>query len=331
LSGSLERTLPVNVPQRRFLWDGVGNTIFTQTRNLGRELKVKKLWAKFEGGNPTGTQKDRVAYQQVFDAWQKGVDTIAIGTCGNYGTAIANAAYQNGLKSKVYIPKDYHTRRVEELVEMNAEIIWVEGKYEDAVAKASADARANGWYDANPGEHSAPLGLRAYSEISREIFRSLRRVPATVSVPVGNGTTLAGIWAGFKELHEQGRAEELPRMVAGSSYRGNPIIASFKEGRAAVEDLKPEELHETAINEPLVNYHSFDGQLALDALRESGGFAEYASDRNMIEYARIIREHEGINVLPASTSGLRALVKTLEGHRELDEGDHVVILTGRRC
>jgi threonine synthase len=80
-----------------------------------------------------------------------------------------------------------------------------------------------------------------------------------------------------------------------------------------------------------VNYHSFDGQLALDALRESGGFAAYASDRNMIDYARMIRQEEGINVLPASTSGLRALVKTLEAHPELAEGDHVVILTGRRC
>jgi len=331
LSGSLERTLPITVAQRRFLWDGVGNTIYTQARNAGKALGLKHLFVKFEGGNPTGTQKDRVAYQQVYDAWQKGFATIAIGTCGNYGTAIANAAYQNGLTSKVYIPKEYHTRRTDELTEMNAEIVWVEGKYEDAVARASEDAKSSGWYDANPGEHAAPIGMRAYAEIAREIYRSMRRVPTTVAVPVGNGTTLAGIFAGFKELKEQGRTAELPHMVAGSSYRGNPIISSFKEGKARVEDLKPEEIHETAINEPLVNYHSFDGQLALEALRDSRGFAEYASDRNMIEYSRLIRELEGINVLPASTSGLRALVKTLEAHPELGEGDHVVILTGRRC
>ncbi len=300
-------------------------------RNVGRELKVKKLFAKFEGGNPTGTQKDRVAYSQVYDAFQKGFDTVAIGTCGNYGTAIANAAYQNGMKSMVFIPKDYHTRRVEELCEMGATIVWVEGKYEDAVARAGAEAKHHGWYDSNPGEHSAPLGLKAYAEIAREMYRAMRRVPETVAVPVGNGTTLAGIFAGFKELKAQGRTGELPRMIAGSSHRGNPIIASFKAGKDKVEDLKPEELHETAVNEPLVNYHSFDGQLALDALHESLGFAEYASDRNMVNYARMIRESEGINVLPASTSGLRALVKTLEAHGDLAEGDHVVILTGRRC
>ena len=331
MSGSTERILPITVPQRRFLWDGVGNTIFTQARNAGKELNVKRLFVKFEGGNPTGTQKDRVAYEQVFDAFNRGFDAVAIGTCGNYGTAIANAAYLNGLKSYVYIPKEYHTRRLEELAGLNASIVWTEGKYEDAVARASADAAANGWYDANPGEHAAPLGIKAYSEISREIFRAMRRVPSTVCVPVGNGTTLAGIWAGFKELKEQGRVDELPRMVAGSSYRGNPIIASFKAGKKEVQDLKPEELHETAVNEPLVNYHSFDGQLAMDALLESGGFAEYASDRNMVEYARLLREREGLNPLPASTSGLRALVKTLQVREDLVEGDHVVILTGRRC
>jgi len=300
-------------------------------RNVGRELNIKKLFAKFEGGNPTGTQKDRVAYQQVYDAFQKGFDTIAIGTCGNYGTAIANAAYQNGMKSMVFIPKEYHTRRVEELSQMGATIVWTEGKYEDSVAKASAEAKQHGWYDANPGDGAAPLGIKAYSEIAREIYRAMRRVPETVAVPVGNGTTLAGIFAGFKELKAQGRTSELPRMIAGSSHRGNPIISSFKAGHDSVVDLKPEELHETAINEPLVNYHSFDGQIALDALRESGGFAEYASDRNMVNYARMIRESEGINVLPASTSALRALVKTLQAHAELAEGDHVVILTGRRC
>ncbi len=325
-----ERAVSASVPQRRFLWDGVGNTVFAQARNVGKELGIKKLHMKFEGGNPTGTQKDRVAYEQVFDAFQSGFEAVAIGTCGNYGAAVANAASLNGMKTFVYIPKDYHTRRVEELEALNSTVVWVEGKYEDAVARASADAAKNGWYDANPGEASAPLGLKAYSEIAREIYRSLRRVPATVCVPVGNGTTLAGIWAGFKELKAQGRIQELPMMVAGSSYRGNPIVSSFKAGRTAVEDLKPEEIHETAVNEPLVNYHSFDGQLALDALHESGGFAEYASDRNLMAYARLIREREGLNPLPASTSGLRALVKVLPLRPAAAEGDHVVILTGRR-
>jgi len=325
-----EQTLPAAVTQRRFLWDGVGNTVFAQARNVGKELGIKKLHLKFEGGNPTGTQKDRVAYEQVFDAHRRGFQTLAIGTCGNYGAAVANAASLNGMKTAVYIPKDYHTRRVDELEALNATVVWVEGKYEDAVARAREDAAANGWYDANPGEASAPLGLKAYAEISREIFRAMRRVPATVCVPVGNGTTLAGIWAGFKELQGQGRTNSLPAMVAGSSYRGNPIVSSFKAGLATVEDLRPEEIHETAVNEPLVNYHAFDGQLALDALRESRGFAEYASDRNLIAYARLVREREGLNPLPASTSGLRALVKMLPSRPEAAEGDHVVILTGRR-
>lgn len=308
----------------------MGATVFAQARNVGKELGIKKLYMKFEGGNPTGTQKDRVAYEQVFDAHRRGFEAIAIGTCGNYGAAVANAASHNGLKTHIYIPKDYHTRRVEEIESLDATIVWVEGKYEDAVARASEAAAANGWYDANPGEASAPLGLKAYAEIAREIFRSMRRVPATVCVPVGNGTTLAGIWAGFKELQAQGRTSGLPMMVAGSSYRGNPIVSSFKAGRRVVADLKPEEIHETEVNEPLVNYHSFDGQVALDALWESRGFAEYASDRNLMTYARLVREREGLNPLPASTSGLRALVKMLPLRPEAADGDNVVILTGRR-
>jgi threonine synthase len=49
----------------------------------------------------------------------------------------------------------------------------------------------------------------------------------------------------------------------------------------------------------------------------------------MLYYSRLIREREGLNVLPASTAGLIAL---LEQHRkERLPGDrYVVILTGRK-
>jgi threonine synthase len=49
----------------------------------------------------------------------------------------------------------------------------------------------------------------------------------------------------------------------------------------------------------------------------------------MISYARLLREKEGLNVLPASTAGLIVL---LERHRQepLPGDRYVVILTGRR-
>ena len=55
-------------------------------------------------------------------------------------------------------------------------------------------------------------------------------------------------------------------------------------------DLPPEAIRETEVNEPLINWHSFDGDWALDAIRSSGGFAENASDKEMLRQARLLRE-----------------------------------------
>ena len=84
------------------------------------------------------------------------------------------------------------------------------------------------------------------------------------------------------------------------------------------------------INEPLVNWRSIDGDYALSVIRQTRGWAAFATDKSMMDYARLIREKEGLNVLPAATAGLIALV---DRHRkEPFPGDrYVVILTGRKA
>jgi threonine synthase len=118
-------------------------------------------------------------------------------------------------------------------------------------------------------------------------------------------------------------------MVAGSSFRKNPIVQSYLKGALECEDLKPDTIRETAVNEPLINWHSIDGELALSAIRDTGGWAAYASDRSMVASARALRDHEGLSVLPASTAGLIAVI---EQHRRqpLGHDRYVVVITGRK-
>jgi threonine synthase len=95
------------------------------------------------------------------------------------------------------------------------------------------------------------------------------------------------------------------------------------------EDLEPGRIRETSVNEPLINWHAIDGDYALEAIRNTGGWAAYASDRNMLATSRLLREKEGLNVLPASTAGLIVLME--QNRRSALPGDrYVVILTGRR-
>ena len=76
----------------------VGDTALTRARNIEREVGLRQVYLKFEGGNPTGTQKDRIAFGQAMDALRRGFDAITVATCGNYGAALATAASFAGLR-----------------------------------------------------------------------------------------------------------------------------------------------------------------------------------------------------------------------------------------
>jgi threonine synthase len=307
----------------------IGDTGLTRARSLERAFGLRQVYLKFEGGNPTGTQKDRIAGVQVMDALRRGFDTVTLATCGNYGVAMASAAALAGLRCLTFVPESYHSNRLEEIRELGAELVLVPGDYETAVGMSRRAAAERELYDANPGGANTALHLRAYGQIAYEIYDELRDAPAAVAVPVSNGTTLAGINWGFSSLYRRGRTSRIPKMVAGSSVSKNPIVQAVMRNLLICEDLKPDSIRESAVNEPLINWHASDGEHALSAVRGSGGWAGNATDRAMIAYSRFLREREGLHVLPASTAGLVAL---LERHKRepLPKDRYVVVLTGRR-
>ena len=140
---------------------------------------------------------------------------------------------------------------------------------------------------------------------------------------------MTGVYRGFVSLYRRGKTSRIPRIIAGSSYSKNPIINAFIKHLPTCQDLDPTSIKESSINEPLINWHSIDGDLALDAIRDSNGWASYASDKSMIAFSKIVKEQEGLHVLPASTAGLLALI---QHHKEepLPNDRYVVIVTGRR-
>jgi len=307
----------------------VGDTTLIRARNVERELGFKQIYLKFEGGNPTGTQKDRIAFTQVKDALRRGFDTITLATCGNYGVAAALAASLAGLRCLIYIPGSYGTQRVEEMKALGAEITRVAGDYEQAVQESRSLAQKQELYDANPGGDNSAIQLHAYGQIAYEVYDELHDAPAVVAVPVSNGTTLAGIYKGFISLHRRGKTSRMPRMVAGSSFRKNPIVQAFLKNASACFDLIPNTIKETKVNEPLINWHAIDGDHALEAIRASAGWADYASDKKLLAFSRLIRNKEGLHVLPASTAGLIALAQAAKA-QSFPSDRYIIILTGRK-
>jgi threonine synthase len=307
----------------------VGDTALIRARNLERETGLRQIFLKFEGGNPTGTQKDRIAFAQAMDALRRGFDTITVATCGNFGVAQSLAAALAGIRCVIYIPSTYHTHRLREMEQLGAEIVRNPGDYEAAVDASSIRAEKEEWYDANPGGTNTTIQMGAYGSISYEIYDDLGDAPVSIATPVSNGTTFTGIFKGFASLYRRGKISRMPRMVAGSSFRKNPIVHAALKNKATCEDLVPDKIKETKVNEPLINWHAIDGNLALKAIRETNGWAGDATDKAMRSYSKLIREREGLDVLPASTAGLIALINQ---HQKdpLPNDRYVAVLTGRK-
>ena len=307
----------------------IGDTSLIRAKSLERELSIRQLFLKFEGGNPTGTQKDRIAFAQCQDPLRRGFDALTLATCGNYGVACALAAKYAGLKCIIFIPDSYQTKRIDEMQELGAEIRREPGDYEDSVTASQLFAETSDSYDANPGGKNTSLQLRAYGEIAKEIYDELRDAPRIVAAPVSNGTMLAGIYKGFLSLYRRGKTSRMPLIVAGSAFGKNPIILAYLQQKQTCEDLDREQIKETSINEPLVNWHSFDGDLALEGIYGSHGWAANVSDQRMVSLSRLIREKEGLMVLPASTAGLAALLQA-PNPGMIQNDRFVVILTSRK-
>ncbi|MGB9785811.1 MAG: pyridoxal-phosphate dependent enzyme [Infirmifilum sp.] len=305
------------------------HTPFYRLRTLNKlfSLDSSLIYVKYEGINPTGTHKDRAARAHVARAIQLGRDTITVGTCGNYGAAISYFARLAGVRAVIFVPRSYENSRVDEIKRNGARVVFVDGTYEEAVMLSSRAAKANEWYDANPGNSTDQVSFEAYSSIAWEIIRDLGDAPFAVGVPVGNGTTLVGIYEGFRRAYREGLATRVPRLIAGTTSLGNQIAVSWSKGSTTPIPLSPSYVRETPINEPLVSYVSFNAEEALRAIYDTNGRVYAFSDEEMLEMSLMLKAVERIPVLPASVASLLAL-KSFIKEEEVD-GPLVAVITGR--
>lgn len=285
------------------------------------------VYLKYEGVNPTGTHKDRSALSHVSEAVMNGYDTVTVGTCGNYGAAISYFAKLAGIKAVVYVPKGYRHSRVSEMRKYGAKVVLVDGTYEEAVSLSIEAAKANGWYDANPGSVNDSVSIDAYSHIAREIVEQLGDAPAAVAVPVGNGTTLVGIYYGFRRMYKSGDTTRTPRILAASTVHVNQLVYSWLLGSISPLPVNTYLARETPVNEPLVAVKSLNAGEALMAIYHSGGAAYAYMDSEMVEMSLLLKSLEGVSALPASSSALLAVRDFLS--REEADGPVVAVITGR--
>jgi diaminopropionate ammonia-lyase len=155
------------------------------SRQLGRSVDIAELHAPEVGAVASGM-------------------TVACATDGNHGRSVAQGAQLVGAKAAIFVHSGVSRERVAAIARFGAQMIRVEGTYDDSVAEAARVATKKGWTIVSdtswPGYERIPgLVMQGYTAMVREALRQLPEPPTHVFVQSGVGGVAAAV-AGYLSL-----------------------------------------------------------------------------------------------------------------------------------
>ena len=152
----------------------------TALPSLARDLGLGGVWVKDESGrfglNAFKLLGARFAIETLLaDGALRSGDTVVCASEGNHGRAVARAARDAVCSSRVYMAADVAQSRVDAIESEGAEVIRIDGSYDDAVRILQEDAAAHGWTiisdTAWPGYERIPfLIMLGYTRMMDEVL-----------------------------------------------------------------------------------------------------------------------------------------------------------------
>ncbi|WP_224447459.1 threonine synthase [Haloprofundus salilacus] len=271
-----------------------GRTPLVDALRLADELGVERVAVKDEGRNPTGTFLDRGMSLTLTAADQhaetEDVEPLALATPGNAGQSAAAYAGRAGLRSYSFVPSRSAFSNKAMINVHGGEMRVVGGRYPQAL-DAVNEQLATEYYSLQ--EFTTPYRHEGAKTLAFELVAELDgQLPDAVVVPASTGELVVGLEKGFRELVEVGLADDVPPLYAVQPGNCAPVVAAFERG---AETIEPWEVPDTICGELEVPTPA-GGELALAALRETGGDAVAVSDDDILASAVAAAQHESIEV-----------------------------------
>ena len=132
------------------------------------------------------------------------------------------------------------------------------------------------------------------------------------------------MYKAYRELIELGLVKDnAPKIYSAQAAGCNPVVTAIHRGSDIIEPQKPNTIAKSiAIGNPA------DGYYAAQVVKESGGWGESASDREIVDAIKLLAKLEGIWTEPAGGTTLAATMKLIEQGRIPREESIVVSITG---
>ena len=299
----------------------VGWSPFYEVKNLADYLGLKKLYIKDDGINPTSSLKDRASAMAVVKACEAKRDIIACSSTGNAASSLAGNAAAAGFKTYIFVPSRAPKGKVSQLRIFGANVVSVDGSYEDTFRISAEAIERWGWYNRNAAIN--PYLMEGKKTVALEIAEQLNfEMPDYVALSVGDGCTIAGVWKGFKDLYEAGFIDRLPRLISAQAKGCCPL------NKAIANNTPWEPMEENTIADSIAVGVPRNATKALNAIRESKGVVVNVSDEEILDAMRLVGKTCGVFSEPAASAGSAAVKKAVELGLISKDSTVVAISTG---
>ncbi len=130
--------------------------------------------------------------------------TLATATDGNHGRSLAWGCRRFGAACRIYIHAEVSEARAEAMRALGAEVVRIDGNYDDSVRLSREEAEANGWFVVSdtswPGYTDTPRDVMAgYGAMVKEVCDALDRPPTHAFLQAGVGGLAAAVAAGLRQ------------------------------------------------------------------------------------------------------------------------------------
>ena len=318
----LHRVLPLSDPSRLAPLP-VGDTPLLDIPRLRKDLGMQRLWLKDDSRNPSGSTKDRASLLVAAKAAEYGFETIATASTGNAATALAAVCAASGQRAVVLVPAGAPPAKLTQMLAYGAEVVPVDGSYDDAFELCMAACAEFGWYNRNTALN--PFTQEGKKTLALEIARQLgAEIPDAIIIPTGDGVILGGIAKGFADLVEWGLINRVPRLIAVQPHGASSLISALADG---ADDVIPTS-GATSVADSLVVEAPRNARLALRRIRQSGGGGVAVSDEAIIAAIARLACLTGVFAEPAAAASLAGLETALDAGLVGRDERVVLLITG---
>ena len=237
-------------------WDGYEPTPLVSLTGLASQIGVGRIDYKHEGprfglgsfkalGGAYAAMRvlqrelaNQLGHAVTLEDIRKGVYAeacsqiiLSSATDGNHGRSLAWGCQRVGAPCKIYIHAEVSEGRAQAMRDLGADVVRIDGDYDDSVNLAKSEAADNGWFVVSDtsweGYSEPPRDVMAgYGVMTREACEALDQAPTHVFLQGGVGGLAASVAAFLRQYW----GEKAPRVVIVEPELAACLFESARKG-----------------------------------------------------------------------------------------------------